>query len=139
MPADTSEAPVDRAVAVVAAGEAVRKAALRVDQGLCAMRQVTATLDAALESLDRASQALGDEGALQSDLHGLTAAEQEVARLAAAGLTNAEISETLFISVNTVKTHLARVYAKLKVSSRRQLTTRADRPGQVGQRRSASR
>ena len=132
MPTDTSEAPEDRGLAVAAAGEAVRTAALRVDQGLCAIRQLTATLGAALESLDRASHALGDGGVLQADLHGLTAAEQEVARLAAAGLTNAEISENLFVSVNTVKTHLARVYAKLKVTSRRQLTTRAGRPQRVG-------
>lgn len=128
MPTDTSEATEGRDLAVVAAGEAVRKAALRVDQGLCAVHQVAASLGAALESLGRASQALGDGGVLQADVHGLTLAEQEVARLAAAGLSNAEISESLFISVNTVKTHLARVYAKLKVTSRRQLTTRAGRP-----------
>lgn len=56
---------------------------------------------------------------------GLTQAEREVAELAGQGLTNAEIGERLFVSTNTVKTHLARVFAKLGISSRRELA----RPG----------
>lgn len=52
----------------------------------------------------------------------LTPAELEVATLAAHGLTNAEIAEKLFVSGNTVKTHMARVFGKLHVSSRRELT-----------------
>ncbi len=51
----------------------------------------------------------------------LTDAEVEVARRAAEGLTNAELAETLFVSVNTVKTHLRHVYTKLDVSSRLEL------------------
>lgn len=39
---------------------------------------------------------------LHEDQDGLTAAQREVARLAAAGLSKAEISETLGVSVNTV-------------------------------------
>lgn len=57
----------------------------------------------------------------------LTVAEREVATLAAQGMTNAEIGETLFISTNTVKTHLTRVFAKLHLSSRRELTRRLTR------------
>ncbi len=41
-----------------------------------------------------------------------------VLRLVAAGQTNQEIAETLVISVNTVKTHLKRIYAKLSTSNR---------------------
>jgi DNA-binding CsgD family transcriptional regulator len=48
----------------------------------------------------------------------LTAAERRVAEHAAAGATNREISQELFISVRTVETHLSKVYRKLGVSSR---------------------
>jgi DNA-binding CsgD family transcriptional regulator len=57
----------------------------------------------------------------------LTPAERPVADLAARGLTNVEIAEELFISRNTVKTHLTRVFDKLGVSSRRELIRRFTR------------
>jgi len=43
----------------------------------------------------------------------------------AAGLSNREIAEALYISVNTVKTHLQRIYGKLGVSSRTAAATKA--------------
>ena len=48
----------------------------------------------------------------------LTPSEQAVAHLAAEGLRNAEIAEKLFITVPTVKTHLAHVYSKVGVRTR---------------------
>ncbi|MEV4328832.1 helix-turn-helix transcriptional regulator, partial [Microbispora rosea] len=51
----------------------------------------------------------------------LTPAEQEVVRLAVAGLSNPEIGDRLFMSRSTVKTHLAHVYAKLGVANRTEL------------------
>lgn len=48
----------------------------------------------------------------------LTAREEEVARLVAAGMTNADIGRELFITPGTVKTHLANIQAKLDVSNR---------------------
>jgi DNA-binding CsgD family transcriptional regulator len=55
---------------------------------------------------------------------GLTGRESEVAVLAATGATNAEIASELYISVNTVKTHLGRALAKLELRSRTELALR---------------
>ena len=51
----------------------------------------------------------------------LTDAEQRVADLAAAGLSNPEIAAQLYLSRSTVETHLKRVYAKLAIDGRHQL------------------
>ena len=51
----------------------------------------------------------------------LTEKEQAVARLAALGNKNEEIAESLFISVNTVKYHLANIYKKLDIKNRVEL------------------
>ncbi|HET6987171.1 MAG TPA: LuxR C-terminal-related transcriptional regulator, partial [Kribbella sp.] len=48
----------------------------------------------------------------------LTAQEREIAVLAAAGLTNKEIGERLFLSHRTVSTHLYRIFPKLGVATR---------------------
>lgn len=51
----------------------------------------------------------------------LTPAELRVARLAAEGLSNREIAQTLFVSLRTVETHLTHVYQKLHLDSRARL------------------
>jgi DNA-binding NarL/FixJ family response regulator len=51
----------------------------------------------------------------------LTASELRVVELAAAGATNREIAQTLFVTEKTVETHLGRAFRKLNISSRRQL------------------
>jgi len=61
----------------------------------------------------------------------LTAREQQVLKLMADGLTNADIAERLVIGVATVKTHVSSVMSKLGVSTRTEATATAIRRGLV--------
>jgi DNA-binding CsgD family transcriptional regulator len=58
-----------------------------------------------------------------SGVESLTPSEAQVAQLAAAGETNREIAEELFVTQRTVELHLTSVYRKLGVSGRRGLGT----------------
>ena len=53
----------------------------------------------------------------------LTAAQHQVARLAAGGRSNRQIAEDLFVTIKTVETHLAAVYRKLGIATRGELVT----------------
>jgi LuxR family maltose regulon positive regulatory protein len=55
----------------------------------------------------------------------LSRQELQVLRMLGAGYSNAEIGKALFISGNTVKTHLRHVYAKLDVKTRSAAVSRA--------------
>jgi DNA-binding NarL/FixJ family response regulator len=51
----------------------------------------------------------------------LTASERRVAQLAAAGMGNRDIAQSLFVTQRTVETHLRNAYSKLAVHDRRDL------------------
>jgi predicted ATPase/DNA-binding CsgD family transcriptional regulator len=57
----------------------------------------------------------------------LTPTELEVARHAAAGLTNPQIGERMFITRGTVKVHLSHIYGKLGIQNRAELAAEAAR------------
>ncbi len=61
----------------------------------------------------------------------LTDREREVLELVATGITNREVAQELFISVNTVKVHLRNVYTKLGADSRTEATMIAVREGWI--------
>ena len=48
--------------------------------------------------------------------HGLTQRELDVVKLVGEGYTNQQIAGSLFVSVRTVETHLAHIFAKLGVT-----------------------
>ena len=56
-----------------------------------------------------------------SGLDSLTPSERRVAQLAAAGLSNRDIAQNLFITTRTVEGHLTNAYHKLAITSREQL------------------
>jgi DNA-binding CsgD family transcriptional regulator len=108
-------------------GEWLRREGRRVD-GRARLR---ASLDAfaamGIEGFaERASRELAATGETvrkrgPASRDALTPQEAQIARLARAGLSNAEIGERLFLSARTVEWHLRKVYGKLGIRARREL------------------
>jgi|HubBroStandDraft_6_1064221.scaffolds.fasta_scaffold00638_13 DNA-binding CsgD family transcriptional regulator len=124
---ESSRAPVELACAITDFGAALRRAGQR--------REARAHLERGLDLAHRCG-ARRIAGRARSELvaagakprrdamtgrDALTASELRVARLAAAGRTNREIAQALFITTKTASAHLSRVYRKLDITRRDQL------------------
>ena len=78
---------------------------------------------------DRAEEERARIGGRAPSGDALTPTEQRISELVAEGLTNREVAERLFITPKTVESALTRVYRKLAVRSRTELTRRlAEQP-----------
>jgi len=86
----------------------------------------TSTMTRVVESL---SQKYRGERDLEQDRRELSQREREVVSLVASGYRNKEIANKLFISEQTVKTHLSNVFQKLEISDRLELALYAMRNG----------
>jgi DNA-binding NarL/FixJ family response regulator len=117
--------PLDAARARIVAGDALRRRGER--------RRAGDQLDLALQTFESLGATLWARQAQQqlrrvrprpSRGGDLTDAERRVAAQVATGQTNREVAAALFTSVATVEAHLTRIYAKLGIRSRTQLTRR---------------
>jgi DNA-binding CsgD family transcriptional regulator len=118
----SSPARLEHARSLVALGAALRRSQHRAEARTPLTAGLAqATSCGATRLAGRAREELSAAGGrlprgLTSRRNTLTASELRVARLAAAGATNSEIAQNLFISVKTVETHLSHAYAKLDFS-----------------------
>jgi DNA-binding CsgD family transcriptional regulator len=122
-----SQARLEHAHAVVDLGAALRRANQRTEarerlrEGVDVARRL-----GAFALAERANEEIAATGARprkvpRTGLDALTTSERRVAQLAADGMSNKEIAQTLFITIKTVELHLSSAYRKLEISSRAQL------------------
>jgi DNA-binding CsgD family transcriptional regulator len=118
--------PFEHARTLLSAG-AIERRAKRKAEARSALEQAEAAFErlGARLWLERARRELERTGVRRAAAaEELSAAERQVADLAAAGATNKEIAAALYMSVKTVEAHLTRVYRKLDVRSRAELGSR---------------
>ena len=96
---------------------AKRSAREAIEQARDAFQRAEA--DAWVEIAESESARIGGRRPLEGTL---SVAERRIAALVAAGRTNREVADTLYLSVRTVESHLSHIYTKLGVRSRTELT-----------------
>jgi NarL family two-component system response regulator LiaR len=99
-------------------------------QGACGYLSKAATPDevvAAVEKVCAGEIVRGSSSSTKRQMtqwpgqtHGLTPRESEVLALTATGMTTEEVAETLYLSLNSVRTHLRAAYARAGVTDRAQ-------------------
>lgn len=89
-------------------------------------RDLLAGLEIALYNFHQRHNSSKDLSAINQRLkEPLSARELDVLRLIFEGRTNQQMGDELFVSVNTIKTHLSRLFNKLNASSRTEAIARA--------------
>jgi DNA-binding CsgD family transcriptional regulator len=124
---ESSVGRLEHACALTDLGAALRRANRRSEargplrEGLALARRC-----GALALVDRAREELSATGERVPRLtlpgpESLTPSERRIADMAAAGLSNKEIAQALFVTVKTVEAHLSHVFRKLDIESRKAL------------------
>lgn len=126
--AKAAHSPVAQGVLELAYGHVLRKTASRnaaADQ-LTAARERFQRLGARpfLQRCDEELAACGVRAGAAEDGYGLSAREQVIAKLVLAGKTNRQVAAQLYLSTKAVEYHLANIYAKTRVRSRHELSSR---------------
>jgi DNA-binding CsgD family transcriptional regulator len=118
---------LERAHALVELGAAMRRAGRRADARapLREAFELARRLGAA-RIARRANEELGASGETVRryapiGIESLTPSERRVADLAASGMTNRQIAQSLFVTIKPVEAHLSSAYDKLDIRSRREL------------------
>ncbi|MGW4947829.1 AAA family ATPase [Actinoplanes sp. NPDC004185] len=126
--------PIEQAHALLVQGGAERRrrryAAARVAIGAALALFLAAEAKPWTEQTERALARTEGSSAPPADL-GLTSTEARIAGLVRDGASNREIANQLYLSVKTVEATLTRVYRKLGVRSRTQLSSRLPAAGPV--------
>jgi DNA-binding NarL/FixJ family response regulator len=128
---------LQQASALADLGALVRRSNRRVEarhllrQAVDAAHHLGATALAAQAETELRATGAKPRRVLLSGLEALTASERRIAELAAEGLTNREIAQTLFITNRTVEGHLTNVFNKLDVESRTRLPAALATPTQA--------
>jgi DNA-binding NarL/FixJ family response regulator len=126
---DTSPLRFDRARTLLIAGQIHRRVkAKRLAQEALAEAHREFTAFGAAAWARQAAAELARVNLRPAAASALTETERRVAELAAAGLTNREVAQQLFVAVKTVEANLARVYRKLGITSRAELGARMGPP-----------
>ncbi len=115
---DVASSEVIRAIRCVHAGEPVLHPTIA--------RKVMARFSA-----EQAEAGIPVEPAVSQKKLALTDREMEVLRLAASGMTNAEIADCLYFSVRTVQVHMTHIFSKLNVGSRTEAVIASLRQGLI--------
>ena len=116
------EMPLELGRTLLASGQVARRAKQKraAREAFTSALQTFEAIGAGLWAA-RARSELERTGLRHSAGDELTPTESRVADLAAQGLTNRRIAETLFLSAKTVEANIARVYLKLGIRSRAEL------------------